>query len=96
MPAMGFGGILHTVILSLASVLLLANLHEILPGLYKYALWSLLLLYGLGLVSFGLDVVAQRHYWANMTYTVAAPILIALYSVTLCAGARERTEEVRL
>jgi len=82
-------GMLHIVALPIAVVMILSGLERTHPTLYNYALYSILLVYLLGIAGFlwGLsspDLYGKHILWSGYAYKVAAPILISLFSLPLC------------
>ncbi|OQY17670.1 MAG: hypothetical protein DRJ03_13675 [Chloroflexi bacterium] len=82
-------GMLHTIVLPVAAVMVLSGLKRHYPSLYIPALYSMLLVYVLGIVGFFVGLSSPELYgmhiaWSELAYKITAPILIALFSVPLC------------
>lgn len=82
-------GMLHIVALPIAAVMILSDLEQSHPPLYTCALYSILLVYILGIVGFlwGLsspDLYGKHIVWSELAYKITAPIIISLFALPLC------------
>ncbi len=92
--AIGPGGMVHVVVLPVAVVLLLSHLRRTYPSLCTHAVWTLLLVYCLGVVGFAIDVQLYKFFWSELAYCMVGPILVVAFFVPLCL--RTRPELMRL
>jgi len=82
-------GMLHIIALPIAAVMVLSGLKRAYLTLYTPALYSMLLVYLLGIVGFFVGLSSPELYgmhiaWSELAYKITAPILITLFSVPLC------------
>jgi hypothetical protein len=80
---------MHTVLVPVAVVLVLASLQTEHPKLYRPALYAIALLYLLGIAAFVWGLSSPELYgkhiaWSELAYKVAVPICIGLFSLPLC------------
>jgi hypothetical protein len=87
-------GMLHLVALPTALMLLFASLEQIESRYYSHSIALMFVLYGLGLIGFlyGLSSTGLYglHIWlAELTYKLAAPILLVVLAIPLCFSGRD-------
>ncbi|MBN1656782.1 MAG: DUF2029 domain-containing protein [Anaerolineae bacterium] len=84
LPAIGFIGNTHAMMLPLAVVLLLAGLSRTDRRLTRAAVYITLGVWALGFVLYGVDLATGTFYWSEVVYNVLAPFVIVALSALLC------------
>jgi hypothetical protein len=87
LPAIGFIGNTHAMMLPFAAVLLLSGLSCTSRRLYRAAIYVTLGAWALGFVMYGVDLAVGSFYWSEVVYNVIAPSVTVILSAFLCLKA---------